>query len=160
MTIFPSSHRDMDGIFKRIGGWFAAVITTVVIGVGLQTQNVLARLENIGADVSLMERLSMTIYDLRYLGSLYIIFVSMALAIAFLVGGLVFRFVKFGRPYIYVVAGGIALLVMLMSMKQVFFDIHFIAGARDSFGIGLQMLAGAIGGFVFSRVSRGNTEKT
>ena len=157
MTIFPSSHRDMSGIFKRIGGWFAAVITTVVIGVGLQTQNVLARLENIGAnDISLMERLSMTIYDLRYLGSLYIIFVSMALAIAFLIGGLVFRFAKFGRPIIYIVAGGIALLVMLFGMKQAFFDIHLIAGARDGFGIGLQMLAGAIGGFVFSRISRGN----
>ena len=150
----------MSGFFKRIGGWFAAVLTTVAIGVFLQTQNVLARLGNIGADISLAERLSMTIYDLRYLGSLYFIFVGMALAIAFLIGGIVFRIAKFGRPIIYTVAGGIALLVMLMGMKQVFFDIHFIAGARDGLGIGLQMLAGAIGGFVFSMVSRRNIEKT
>lgn len=151
---FPPSHSPMNGIFKRIGSWLAAVITTVVLGVFLQTQNVLARLENIGADIGFAERLSMSFYDLRYLGSLYIIFVSIALAIAFLVGGLVFRLAKFGRPIVYGVAGAVALLVMLFGMKQVFFDIHMIAGARDALGIGLQMLAGAIGGLVFAWVSK------
>jgi hypothetical protein len=144
----------MDGIFKRIGGWLAAVLTTVVLGVFFQTQNVLARLGDIGAEVGLIERVSMTLYDLRYLGSLYIIFVSMALAIAFLVGGLLFRVTKFGRAIIYSVAGAVGLLTMLFGMKQAFFDIHMIAGARDAFGISLQMLAGAVGGFVFSKVSR------
>jgi hypothetical protein len=144
----------MDGIFKRIGGWLAAVLTTVVLGVFFQTQNVLARLGDIGAEVGLIERVSMTLYDLRYLGSLYIIFVSMALAIAFLVGGLLFRVTKFGRAIIYSVAGAVGLLTMLFGMKEAFFDVHLIAGARDAFGISLQMLAGAIGGFVFSKVSR------
>ncbi len=148
----------MDGIFKRIGSWLAAVLTTVVLGVFLQTQNVLSRLEEIGAEIGLMERLSMSFYDLRYLGSLYIIFVGIALAIAFLIGGLVYRFAKFGRPLVYIVAGATALLVMLFGMKQVFFDIHMIAGARDGFGIGLQMLAGAVGGFVFSWMSRGHNK--
>jgi len=144
----------MNGIIKRIGSWLAAVLTTVIVGVFLQTQNVLARLGNIGADIGFAERISMTLYDLRYLGSLYVIFVSMALAAAFLVGGLVFRFTKFGRPLIYTVAGATALLVMLFGMKQAFFDIHMIAGARDALGIAMQMLAGAVGGFVFARVSR------
>ena len=144
----------MSGFFKRIGGWIAAVVTTVIFGIFLQTQNVLARLEGIGADIGLAERLSMSFFDLRYLGSLYIIFVGLALAIAFLVGGLVFRFAKFGRPLIYTVAGAIALLTMLFGMKQVFFDIHMIAGARDGLGISLQMLAGGIGGFVFAKLSR------
>ena len=70
----------MSGFFKRIGGWIAAVVTTVIFGIFLQTQNVLARLEGIGADIGLAERLSMSFYDLRYLGSLYIIFVGLALA--------------------------------------------------------------------------------
>ena len=63
----------MSGIFKRIGGWLAAVFTTVILGIGFQTQNVLARLEGIGADVALADRLSMTFYDIQYLGSLYAI---------------------------------------------------------------------------------------
>jgi hypothetical protein len=147
----------MTGIIKRIGGWVAAALITVILGITFQTQNVLARLENIGADVSFVERLSMTLYDIQHLGSLYIIFVSIALAVAFLLGGLVYRFAKFGRPIIYMVAGGAAILVMLFAMKVAFFDVHLIAGARDAFGIGLQMLAGAIGGFVFAKISRSRT---
>jgi len=140
----------MNGIFKRIGGWVAAALSTVFLGITFQTQNVLGRLDNIGADISFGDRLSMTIYDIQHLGSLYIIFVSIALAVAFLLGGLVYRFAKFGRPIIYMVAGGTAILVMLFAMKAQFFDVHIIAGARDSFGLGLQMLAGAMGGLFFA----------
>ena len=43
---------------------------------------------------------------------------------------------------------------MLLGMKEAFFDIHMISGARDGLGIGLQMLAGAIGGFVFSKITK------
>ncbi len=143
----------MRAFFKRATAWILAVLTTVILGVSLQTQNVIARLSNIGADVGIAERLSMTLYDLRYLGTLYALFVGVALLIAFSVGAFVFRLAKFGRPIIYITAGAVAVLIMLFSMKQAFFDIHMIAGARDGSGIGLQMLAGAIGGYVFSRVS-------
>ena len=61
----------------------AAVLTTVILGVSLQTQNVLARLEGIGADIGVADRLSMTVYDLQYLGSRYVIFVGIALTLAF-----------------------------------------------------------------------------
>ena len=144
----------MSGFFKRIGGWLAAVLTTVILGVSLQTQNVLARLEEIGADVALADRLSMTFNDLIYLGSRYVIFVGIALALAFLAAGLVFRFAKLGRSITFTLAGAIALLAMLFGMKEAFFDIHMIAGARNGFEISLQMLAGAIGGFVFSKITR------
>ena len=134
--------------------WILATLTTIAIGVFFQTQNVISKLGDIGADVSLGERLSMTGYDIQHLGSLYGIFILAAFLIAFLMGGLVFHFAKFGRPIVYAVAGAVAILVMLFAMKANFFDIHIIAGARDMVGIGLQMLAGAIGGFVFARFSR------
>lgn len=137
-----------------IAAWLLAVLTTVIFGVALQTQNVIARLGGIGADISLGERLSMTGYDIVHLGSLYGIFIAIAFIVAFLAGGLVFHFTKFGRPVIYAVAGAVAILVMLFAMKAQFFDIHIIAGARDGLGIAMQMLAGAAGGFVFARVSK------
>lgn len=99
----------------------------------------------------------MTAYDIFYLGKPLLLFVGMAFAIAFLVGGLLHRFVKFGRPVIFAVAGAVAIFVMLFAMKAQFFDVHIIAGARDSLGIGMQMLAGAIGGWVFARLSRGRS---
>jgi len=144
----------MGKIIKRIGAWLAAVIAVVILGVAIQTQNVIARLGNLGADVGFGDRLSMTAYDISHLGSLYGIFIAIALAIAFLAGGVVFRVAKFGRPLIYSVAGGIAILIMLFAMKRAFFDIHIIAGARDGLGITLQMLAGVIGGWVFAHLTR------
>ena len=149
----------MDGFFKRIGGWMAAVLTTVILGVGLQTQNVLARLEGIGADIGFADRLSMTVHDLQYLGSRYIIFVSIALSLAFLAGGLVFHYAKFGRRLIFSVAGAVGILVMLFGMKKAFFDIHMVAGARDAFGISMQMMAGALGGLVFSKINSPKTNR-
>ena len=144
----------MNGIIKRIGGWFAAVATTVVLGIIFQTQMGLTRLEGVGADVGFADRVSMTGYDIFYLGQFYFLFVGIALAIAFLAGGLIFRFAQFGRPLIYAVAGSAALLIMLFLMKQRFFDVHIINGAKDAVGMGLQMIAGALGGVVFTVVNR------
>ncbi len=140
--------------FRRIGAWLAAVFVTVILGVLFQTQNVISRLGNLGADINMGERVSMTAYDVTHLGSLYGIFITIALGIAFLIGGLLHRSVKFGRPLIYSVAGGTAILVMLFLMKQAFFDVHIIAGARDALGITLQLLSGAIGGWVFAYLTR------
>ena len=68
----------MTGFFKRIFGrrflaLFCAVVLTVILGVIFQTQNLLARLGGVGADITTWERLSMTAYDVFRLGSLYII---------------------------------------------------------------------------------------
>jgi len=144
----------MSKILKRIGAWLVAVITAVILGVIIQTQNVIARLGNLGVDVGFTDRLSMTTYDISHLGSLYGIFIAIALAIAFLASGLVYRLAKFGRPIIYSVAGGVAILVMLFAMKEAFFGVHLVAGARDGLGISLQMLAGVTGGWVFARLTR------
>ena len=141
-------------ITRRMFAWMLATLTTVVIGVAFQTQNVISKLGDIGADVSIGDRLSMTVYDTLHLGSLYGIFILLAFFVAFLVGGIVFHLAKFGRPIIYMVAGAFAIFIMLFAMKANFFDIHIIGGAKDSFGIILQIIAGAIGGFVFSRLSR------
>jgi len=75
-------------ILKRIGAWLAAVISVVLLGVIFQTQNIIARLVNLGA------------------------------------------------------------------MKQAFFDVHIIAGARDVLGIALQVLSGIIGGWLFAHLTR------
>jgi len=138
---------------RKFASWVLAILTTAILGVIFQTQNVIARLGNIGGDIGIADRLSMTAYDVTHLGTLYAPFIAIAFFIAFLAGGLVYRFAKAGRPLIYAVAGGVAILVMLFAMKGQFFDIHIIAGARDAFGIGFQMLAGALGGLVFAKTS-------
>lgn len=135
-------------------GWIVGALSTTAIGVLFQTQNVIARLKSIGAEIGLGDRLSMSVYDLIHLGSLYVIFVAAGTFVAYLTGLLVYRIAGFGRPIVFAVAGAIAMLVMLLLMKQAFFGVHLIAGARDGFGIGLQMLAGGLGGLIFERISR------
>lgn len=135
--------------------WLLAALFTVMLGVSLQTQMVIGGLNDLGANIGLSQTLSMTAYDLTYLSQLYGAFIFIALLIAFIAGGLVFRFAKFGRPIIYTVAGGTAMLVMLYAMKNAFFGVHLIAGASDTVGISLQVFAGAVGGLLFERLSRG-----
>lgn len=144
---------DLAAFLRFLRGWIGGALATTALGVVLQTQNVIGRLNGIGADVGIGQRLSMTVYDLIYLGSLYIIFVSLGTLVAYLMGLLVHRFAGFGRPVVFAVAGAVAMLVMLLLMKKAFFGIHMIAGARDGLGIGLQMVAGAVGGLVFARLS-------
>lgn len=147
----------MKSFLKRIGAWLMAVVTVATLGVTLQTQNVISRLSDIGADVGFGQRLSMTVYDIMHLGTLFGIFIAIALAMAFLAGGLLFHFTKFGRNIIYPIAGGFAIFVMIFLMKRAFFDVHIIAGARDGLGIALQILAGGVGGFVFAKLTAGRS---
>ena len=146
--------------WKRIAYWIVSTIITVILAVIMQTQNIISRLSNLGADIGLGERLLMTVYDIGHLGSLYGIFIAIALAIAFLASGGIFHFIKFGRGLIYSLAGGAAILILLFAMKRAFFDVHIIAGARDSLGIILQILAGVIGGWVFAHLTRDLVKQT
>ena len=141
-------------VLKRLFAWGLAVLTTTGFAVIFQSQNLIARLNDLGGNIGFSERLSVTFFDLTHLGSLYGIFISIALAIAFLCGALVYKITKFGRPVIYICAGAIAMIVMLLMMKEVFFGVAIIAGARDMTGLAFQMVAGGLGGFVFSKISQ------
>lgn len=143
----------MATFLKFLMGWVLGAVTTTALGVMLQTQNVIARLNNIGAEIGIGPRLSMTVYDVLHLGSLYITFVAIGTLVAYLLGLVVYRIAGVGRPIVFAVAGAVAMLVMLLFMKEAFFGVHLIAGARDGLGIGLQMVAGAMGGLIFARLT-------
>lgn len=130
-------------------GWLLGAVATTILGVVLQTQNVIARLNDIGAEIGIGQRLSMTAYDTLHLGSVYFLFVSVGTLISYSLGLWVYRKVGIGRWIIFAAAGAITLLVMLLLAKEAYFGVHIIAGARDGLGIGMQMGAGALGGLVF-----------
>ena len=138
---------------KRLGYLISSVIFTTIFATLIQTQRVIASLDNVGTQIPLSKRVSMSIYDVSHLGALYAIFIFIASFTAFLISSGLYKVLKFGRLPIFMAAGGIAIFVMLMLMKQAFFDIHIIAGARDGFGIFLQCLMGVLGGFTFAVLS-------
>lgn len=132
---------------------FVSVIICVILASIFSTQRVIAALGNAGASVGFGERLSMSVYDIIHFGVLYGLFVLIAFLIAFIIGGLVFRAAKFGRPIVFAAAGATAMLVMLLSMQTVFFGVPIVGGARDAAGLILQVIAGAVGGYTFHRLS-------
>ncbi len=111
-------------------------------------------LQEVGAEVSLGKRLGMTAYDLLHLGSVFVIFVSLAFLVAMTVALFIGK--KFPEQLfvLYVCAGVGAMYLMLYAMKIAFFDTQLIAGARDALGMAGQMLAGGIGGYAFHRLRR------
>lgn len=133
--------------------WLVGSAVATVLAILMQTQNVIGRLNTIGADIGVGARLSMSGYDLFRLGSVYIFIVAIGLLIAFFVGASLYRALGFGRWAIFSVAGAVALLTIQYAFKEAYFGIFMIAGARDGFGIGLQMIAGAVGGLVFAAMT-------
>lgn len=148
-------------VFAWLGSAVLAAIATTLLASIISSQRVMGPLvelgAELGADISLSDRLLMTAYDARHFGSLYGVFVITALMIAFAAGGLVYRFAKTGRMIVYMIAGSVAMLVMLSAMEAVFFGVPIVGGARSGVGIALQVLAGAVGGAVFAQLTRPRT---
>ncbi len=143
----------MRKLFKNLSAWLASAIITTVLASVFSTHSVIANLAEMGAKPDLSERLSMTLYDITHMGGLYGIFIAIALLIAFIAAGLVNRWTVAPRTMIYVGAGMVAMLVMMLLMRQAFFGVDIIAGARTFSGKVWQMVAGGLGGLVFARLT-------
>lgn len=131
----------------------ASILATTMLGMIFSTQRVISMLNDIGGDVSFSERVSMTGFDLIRFGSLFIIFVAIALTIALTLALFLSRKLPSLRRWIFIVAGMVAIFLMLSLMKKAFFDVQIVAGARDSLGFFLQVIAGGLGGYVFYRLN-------
>jgi hypothetical protein len=76
---------------------------------------------------------------------------SIALVLAFLAAGLVARFTGL-RPIVFAVAGAVAIFVLFTALKATVGTVG-VFGARGMLGLGLQMTAGLIAGFVFAQLT-------
>ncbi|MGJ8562961.1 MAG: hypothetical protein ACSHXY_05360 [Alphaproteobacteria bacterium] len=143
----------MKTTLRYLLAWIAAVLACTITASIISTQRVINALNASGGAASFGDRVSMALYDLLHFGVLYGVFIVIAFLIAFIAGGFVFRFAKTGRFFVYITAGAVAMGVMLFLMKQVFFGVPIVGGARDGAGLALQMFAGGLGGYVFHRLS-------
>lgn len=138
------------GWFRYPLGLVLASIFMALAGVIVQTQFVLAALSAAGAEISAGDRLSMTVSDVAGLGPLYLVFILIGFAIAFGAGALLLRFAPLPRTIVYAVAGAVCMIVMLMLMREVFFGVPVIAGARSLAGEISQAVCGAAAGAFFA----------
>ena len=136
----------------KIGlAFIAASLATGVAASVFSTQFVIAGLGAIDVHVPFGTRLSMTVTDLRML----LILVPSAMACflpAFVVAAVLSKHVGGSRDAWFVLAGGVALVVELMIIEASL-SLMPIAGARTAAGLALQGVAGALGGYVFARLT-------
>ena len=116
------------------------------------SQYVVNQLVNVGVVVSLSDRINLTLDDWVGLLPTYGAIIAVALAIAFLVTVQLNKKVQKYSTLLFVFAGIVAFAIVLIAIESIM-NIHIIAGARG-WGFYAQLLAGAMGGFVFAKLTK------
>ncbi|MEM8772043.1 MAG: hypothetical protein AAGD92_10380 [Pseudomonadota bacterium] len=139
----------------RVAGAFAAsVIIAYFFAAVFYTQRVLAKQAEIGALYTPAQQAETYITNLIGLW-LYGAMIAIALLIAFLVAAGVKRVLKPLALVAYPIAGAAAIYVLLTLVEaQLGGGAGIIGGARTALGVGLQCLAGFLGGTAFAVLTR------
>jgi len=132
---------------KKISALLLATFASYVIAVILITQFNLARIADMGFEVSLSDRLHSSASDLVGLYP-YFGLILVALALAFLFAHfLLNRFIP-PNIFTYAIVGFIGIVTIHIMMDWVF-ELILVAPTRTLIGLGAQGIAGAIGGLVY-----------
>jgi hypothetical protein len=126
-----------------------ATIFAFVLASLFHSQFVMAELTLVGVNISLNDRISMSIDDLLGLYRTYGVVIALSLLLAFGFTQLIMKRVNVSPSILYCLAGGIGVTTALFAMHPIL-GITLLAGARSTFGLICQSFAGAIGGWVFS----------
>lgn len=121
------------------------------------SQYVVNQLVNVGVIVSITDNLSMTLDDWFGLLPTYGSIIAIAFVIAFPVANWLNKKLNSNRLALYSVSGVCALALVLIAIESIM-NIHIIAGARG-WGFYTQLLAGALGGYVFAFKSSDGSSK-
>jgi len=135
----------------KLGALIAAAFTTAVIGSIFSTQSVIAGLQSVNVDIPLSTRLTMTLNDLGILAGLIPI-TAVSFIVGFSVAAACKRLLGGQRILWMILAGACALMATLILLKAVFL-ITPIAGTRSTLGFLSFGIAGAIGGWVYAKIS-------
>ena len=138
---------------RKAPAYLCAVAAAYLTGTLLVSQFNIARITELGFDVTLAERVQNAVHDLTNMYDLFLPLVAVALLIAFLVTAkLVLR--RIDRPaLLYPLAGFVAMLA-LHGILYLVFGMSPVAPTRTLAGLLGQGLAGALGGYVFFRLTR------
>ncbi len=139
-------------MLRSVVAYVIAVLATYVSGAIAATQGALASLPEIAQPIDLGIRLSTTGADLVGMLPAYAPIIAVSLLAGFLFTAFVLRWVPNLRTLGFTLAGAVALVTAHLIMRQTFDGIVPIAATRSTLGLGLQALAGALGGWVFARL--------
>lgn len=140
----------MQFLTRILPSFFVSWLVTFTLASLFHSQYVVNQLVAVGVDVAFSDRLSLTIDDWIGLMPTYGIILVVALTIAFVVTSWISRKYNKLHNWLFMVAGLCAFAAVLLVIESIM-NIHLVAGARG-WGFYLQLLAGGIGGFIFSKL--------
>jgi hypothetical protein len=133
---------------KRLLIWLLAVVVTYALATLAATQAVIAELAGMGVVVPLADRAVMSLQDILGMANMFLPMVAFALLVAFMTAALLSRWLSRWRLPLYLLAGAVAVVCIHLGLHLAF-GITPVAIARSGFGLLLQALAGAAGGFTY-----------
>lgn len=142
-------------LLRRLLGFAAAVPAAAGLGCLASSHFVLLALLDLNVQISWADRWAAYWHDLLGLGPLLGLVFGIALLVGLPVGALGIRLLpsfRGDRLCGYALAGALAVLAALLTLQGAFGTMP-LAGARSWLGLAAQMLAGAVGGAVFSVLS-------
>ena len=115
------------------------------------------QLVDVGVKINVLDRVSLTIDDWVGLLPTYGIIIAIGLLLGFTIAGLLLKRLNGSRFTLFLIAGATTFVVMLLAMQPIM-NITLIAGAREA-GFYAQVLAGALGGALFARLTKASSTK-
>jgi len=137
---------------KRLAIYLLAVVAAYLLAASAATQSVVSSLAGMGVELSLAQRLSMTLTDIAGMAGMFLPMVAFGLLVAFMATALICRYLNRWRIPLYVLAGASA-LVCIHLLLHLAFGITPVAAARTAGGLMLQSIAGAVGGLTYVLLS-------
>jgi hypothetical protein len=136
----------------RLAIYLAAVVVAYLLASVMATQSVISSLSGMGVDLGFAERATMTLRDISGMAGMFLPIIAFGLLIAFMATALICHYWNQWRMPLYVVAGATALVCVHLALNLAF-GITPVAIARTAVGLGLQAIAGAIGGYTYVYLS-------
>jgi hypothetical protein len=134
--------------------WLSAVVVTSVLGSIIQTQFNLSRIADLDGPISVVDRLQVTGFDLISFAPTFAIIVALALLIAFLVAGMLARWVGNARNSLFMLAGFVAIAAALAIMSAML-PVTAIGATRSLPGFLALSLTGVVGGWLYVQMLTG-----
>ncbi|MFN3237139.1 MAG: hypothetical protein ACE37D_08770 [Pseudomonadales bacterium] len=132
--------------------YLLAVLVTYILGAIFVSQGNIARVIDMGFDITMSHRLDAMLHDVTHMYDIYLPVIAIAMLIALPVAAGIIRFTPNLRLIGYVAAGFVAMIAIHMILKAVL-GLTGIAPTRDIIGLLGQGVAGAIGGYAYHVLS-------
>lgn len=132
--------------------FIAGVAAAYVLSATFYTQQILAKQAMIGAAYTPAQQFQTYAMNFLGLAPSFGVVLAIALLIGFVIAAGVKRVLAPLAPVAYPIAGGAAVFAALQLIENFVGggQVGAIGGARDALGLGLQVVAGVVGGAVFA----------